>query len=479
MLSTRNKRIINFYKDHTELNFEAVNILFIDLFDKILCQKHEELNSLVNNEILSSVQNIENKMEMFNTKQNQIVDNISLRISDTKNLYIQDVKDLLNNSYGESSERLNGLLQKQNDSLIDKTALLFNDIVPKNSEHYHGLVHNSLKELRISLESDTCRLLENTDKAILMASIESKVNHTMQQFQQPLFSLINSSEERLTKNMDKINDNNNPNVMKELADYLGKFKNSSMKGQYGETQLEGVLNGMFPSAGVYNTTGETAACDFRLERLNAPIILVETKAYDRNVSIDEVKKFIRDIDVQKQHGIFLSQKTGITSKQNYQIDIRGKNILIYIHHTDYNPEKIKIAIDIIDSLCEKVEDMHENSAMLDGFCISKDIMDDINKEYSDFVGRKISMINIMKDFQKRMMGEIEEIKFPCLSKCLEDKYGGVINDSNKTIICDICNVYEAKNNRALATHKRKCKKFVGENKTESIVAPLEININTE
>ena len=106
-------------------------------------------------------------------------------------------------------------------------------------------------------------------------------------------------------------------------------------------------------------------------------------------------------------------------------------------------------------------------------------MDDINKEYSDFVGRKISMINIMKDFQKRMMGEIEEIKFPCLSKCLEDKYGGVINDSNKTIICDICNVYEAKNNRALATHKRKCKKIVGENKTEAIVAPLEINIKTE
>jgi len=477
MISTRNTRIINFYRDHPDLDFDAVNITFIDLFEKILDKKHEELNSLVNKQILSTVQHIEDKIEGINNEQQHFMDAIGLRLHDTKNAYIQDMQNILNKTHGDSSERIHGLLQKQHDSFIDKTNLLLHEIVPKNHEHYHNMLQGYMKEFRVSVESDTCRLLENTDKTVLIQSLEAKVNNTMQQFQQPLFSFINSSEERLSKNMEKINNDNlsSQNVLKELSEFLGKYKNSSMKGQYGETQLEGVLNSMFPSAGVYNTTGETAACDFRLERQNAPIVLVETKAYDRNVSIDEVKKFIRDIDVQKQHGIFLSQNTGITSKQNYQIDIRGKNILIYVHHVDYNPEKIKIAIDIIDSLHEKVAEMHENSGLLDGFCISKEVMDDINSEYTDFVGRKIAMINMMKDFQKRMLGELDAIKFPCLSKCLSDKYGGVINDSNETIKCNICNNFEAKNNRALASHQRNCKKK-HEQKTADV--QKEINIET-
>ena len=58
MISTRNTRIINFYQDHPYLDFDAVNITFIDLFEKILDKKHEELNSLVNKQILSTVQHI-------------------------------------------------------------------------------------------------------------------------------------------------------------------------------------------------------------------------------------------------------------------------------------------------------------------------------------------------------------------------------------------------------------------------------------
>jgi hypothetical protein len=460
MLTIHNKRIIDFYNDHKELSFEAVNILLVNLFEKILDKKHESLNSLVHHEILSNVQNINQQLELLNSKQEHITDNINLRLHETKDAYIETMRNILIQSQGTNNERINMLMQQQNDSLIDKTTILLNEVVPKSNAHYYDLMQNILKDFRVAMETDTCRLLDNTDKTSLLHVIETKVNQCMQQFQQPLFSFINSSEERLSKNMDKINNDNisSQSVMNELASFLGKYKNSSMKGQYGETQLEGVLNTMFPSAGIFNTTGETASCDFRIERANAPVILVETKAYDRNVSIDEVKKFIRDIDAQKKHGIFLSQNTGITSKQNYQIDIRGKNILIYVHCVDYNPEKIKIAIDIIDSLCGKVEEMHNKSGILDGFCISKEIMDDINSEYSDFVARKMAMINIMKDFQKRMLGELDEIKFPCLSKYLADKYGGVINDSNETINCSICNNYIAKNNRALASHQRNCKK---------------------
>ena len=72
------------------------------------------------------------------------------------------------------------------------------------------------------------------------------------------------------------------------------------------------------------------------------------------MTLDEVKKFIRDIEQQKCHGVFLSQNSGITSKQHFQIDMIGKNIAIYIHNVHYDSTLIKSAVDIIDNLHEKI-----------------------------------------------------------------------------------------------------------------------------
>ena len=65
---------------------------------------------------------------------------------------------------------------------------------------------------------------------------------------------------------------------------------------------------------------QSASCDFLLKRENKPTILFENKDYSRNANPEEVKKFIRDINERNQHGIFLSQNSGITTKHNFQIE---------------------------------------------------------------------------------------------------------------------------------------------------------------
>ena len=211
---------------------------------------------------------------------------------------------------------------------------------------------------------------------------------------------------------------------------------------------------MFPSAEVINTTGIKASCDFRVNRANQDTILFETKNYDRNVTLDEVKKFIRDIEQQKCHGVFLSQHSGITSKQNFQIDIKGTNVLVYVHNVDYCPQTIKIATDIIDSLSCKISELNTTQEVL---TISKEMLDDINIEYSSFIDRKSTMIDILKEFQKKITYEINEMKFPTLSKLIISKCGNLLNDENDELICNNCNIFRAKNNKSLSTHKRYCK----------------------
>jgi len=558
-LTIQNKRISDFYSQNPGINFEAVNLIFVDLFERLLGDMNSAMNSTINSQILSTVGELKteiNSLSVTNSNMNSqilssvgdlkgefnslssalsklnndITNSIFIKFQESKREYMEDIKSIIYNNLSQNSDKLYTLLNQNTSQLIDKTTLLLNEIIPKSNEGYYKQLHESISLFHKSISDDTSKLLQSADKedslSVFITEFEAKSSNLLQplfscinateerintilislkddnnNFEsksnallQPLFSFINTSEDRINKNVLAIKDDNNieaksnsllqplfafinageerinknvislkdatnnssqDKIMNELSEFLGKYKNSSYKGQFGENQLETVLNQLFPSAEVINSTGIKASCDFRINRTNQSTILVETKNYDRNVTLDEVKKFIRDIEQQKSHGIFLSQHSGITSKQNFQIDIKGTNILVYVHNVDYCPHTIKIAIDIIDSLSDRLAELEED---VDEICIPKEVLDDINKEYSRFIERKSSIIDILKDFQKKINAEVDEIKFPCLSKYLVSKCGSILNNENETIICNICNKFEATNNRSLGAHQKGCRR---------------------
>ena len=178
-----------------------------------------------------------------------------------------------------------------------------------------------------------------------------------------------------------------------------------------------------------------ASGDFIMKRLDKPSILFENKEYDNNIPKDEIAKFIRDIDTQNMNGIFISQYSGIAFKQNFQIDLNKGNVLVYIQNCEYSTEKIKMAVDIIDTLSVKIQELNledENNS------ISKETLDDINEEYLAFINQKESMITFLKDFQKKMTTQIEDLKLPVLDKYLEPKSAYV---KDRIFICDDANIF--------------------------------------
>jgi hypothetical protein len=564
----KNKKILDFYSQNPSINFEAVNLIFVDLFERLLGDMNSAMNSTINSQILSTVGEIKTEINSlsltssnmnsqilssvgllkgeFNTLSNalsklnnDITNSIYIKFQESKREYMEDIKSIIYNNLSQNSDKLYTLLNQNTSQLIDKTTLLLNEIIPKSNEGYYRQLHESISLFHKSISDDTTKLLQSSDKedslSVFLTNFESKSSNLLQPLfscinateerintilvsikddnnnfdsksntlLQPLFSFINTSEERINKNVLAIKDDNNidsksntllqplfsfinaseerinknvislkdatnnssqDKIMNELSEFLGKYKNSSYKGQFGENQLETVLNQLFPSSEILNTTGIKASCDFRVNRPDLPTILVETKNYDRNVTLDEVKKFIRDIEEQKCHGIFLSQHSGITSKQNFQIDIKGTNVLVYVHNVDYCPQTIKIATDIIDSLSYKLAELEEG---VDEIYIPKEIIEEINKEYSRFIERKSSIIDILKDFHKKITNEVDEIKFPCLSKYLVSKCGSILNNEHETIVCNICNKFEATNNRSLGAHQKGCKKKHTNSKTDS------------
>ena len=167
---------------------------------------------------------------------------------------------------------------------------------------------------------------------------------------------------------------------------------------------------------------------------------------------DEVKKFIRDSDELNCNSIFLSQHTGITCKSNYHIDINNGNILVYVHNVEYSKEKIQMAIDIIDNLDPKLDEL---SCDIEENVIGKDVLDDINHEFQNFVTRKDNLINISKEIQKKLLTQIDDLRFPALEKYLSNKYA---NTKKNSYSCHLCNLYEAPTKKSLSAHVRGCMK---------------------
>tara|TARA_Y100000816_G_scaffold274688_1_gene242205 strand:- start:17 stop:1339 length:1323 start_codon:yes stop_codon:yes gene_type:complete len=419
-ITIKNKRIFDFVKNNPDIDLETLNLLMIDFIEKINTNMNKTLINTINKEILNSVKQLESKLQYENSK---YVENIKTTIELNSNKETEKINTLLSKNTQEFSEKLNNFTSTSHDKFKDSLNQINSSTINELKDH----------------------ISKNSGSKEFMHTFETK----LQDIQKPMYSFFNTQQEQLIKKLaeNDCDKSKQDTVMTQLTDFLNKWKNSSThKGNYGQNMLEGVLNSAYPSAEVVNTSGFKASGDFILKRESKPTILVENKDYKSNVNNEEVKKFVRDVNEQQTHGIFLSQASGIISKNNYQIDICEGKILVYLHNVEYNPDIIKSAINIIDNLAYKVE-VIEND---EGETISKEIIDGINSDFQIFLNKKQTALNTAKDIQKRLITQIEELAFPSLADWLDNKG---VSTTTCTFECDVCKMVFA-NKRALASHKK-------------------------
>jgi len=419
-ITINNKRIFDFVKNNPDIDLETLNLLMIDFIEKINTNMNKTLINTINKEILNSVKQLETKLQDANSK---YVENIKTTIQINSNKETEKITTLLSKNTQEFSEKLNNFTSTSHDKFKDSLNQINNSTINELKDH----------------------ISKNSGSKEFIDTFETK----LQDIQKPMYSFFNTQQEKLIKKLTE-NDSDKSkqdDVMSNLKEFLNKWTNSSThKGNYGQNMLEGVLISAYPSAEIVNTSGTKASGDFMLKRDSKPNILVENKDYKSNVNADEVKKFVRDINEQQTHGIFLSQASGITSKNNYHIDICEGKVLVYVHNVEYNPDIIKSAVNIIDNLAYKVE-VIEND---EGETISKEIIDGINYDFQIFLNKKQTALNTAKDIQKRLITQIEELAFPSLAEWLDNKG---VSTTTCTFECDVCKMVFA-NKRALASHKK-------------------------
>ena len=450
--------ILAFYKENTSLDFVAMNHIFINILNSLSTNLSENINTTMMSKLFSLVNDIHSNL-------NVIKSDIIIKFHESKKEYIEDLKTLFSNSSLTNNEKINTLIEKNNDALLTKTTLLVNDIIPKNQEKNYLQIESCIKNFCSSITKDTTKLLElnaKDDSNIddIIDNIDTQFSKMITTIQQPIFSFIQSSEERTNTGIQQVkehlsvNQNNQAKLTTELNDFLNKYKNnSSSKGNVSEAELYYMLQSIMPSDEIIKVSSDTASCDFKVVRMDKskPAILFENKDYSRSVTTDEVKKFERDLQIQKIHGIFISQKSPITFKNQFQIDIINGLIHIYIPNAEYDTNKIKIAIDIVDSLSIKLYAINNTS---NEYSISKEDLDEILEEYKFFITQKLQMIDTIRSVTKQLIDKMEDIQLPKLKK-LFIKIGNIENDND--FKCTLCNSWSGKNKASLGAHIRNCK----------------------
>jgi len=127
-LTTTNEKIVTFYQKHPSLSFDHANLLLIDLMEKMI---EDSLSTSMVSQLVEQLKTIEGDIktvnECVNRNQQENYTQLSLKMRELKSEYIEDVKTILTSNV---SEKISPLLKDYNQTFLDKTQLLFNDIIP-------------------------------------------------------------------------------------------------------------------------------------------------------------------------------------------------------------------------------------------------------------------------------------------------------------------------------------------------------------
>lgn len=453
--------IIAFYNENPNIDIVSINHIFIDILKKLSTNLNETLTNNINHKILSTLTDL--SKDISSLKQD-----ITSQLQNTKNDYIENIKLTLSNYLLTNNEKTQVIMDKNTDVMITKTINIINEIIPKHHSTLHSTIDETIKQLHSSILTDTNKLINSINKddktlTEFVSNIDSKFNNLITNIQQPIFSCIQQNDERTASTIQSMRDKlvsqqtSQDKLNGDLYEFLNKYKhNSSSKGNVSEHELYCILQEIFNNDEIIDCSTETATCDYKVNRLNPnkPTILFENKDYTKSVSTDEIKKFERDIALQQQHGIFISQNSNITFKEAYQIDIINNLIHIYLPNTKYNVEKIRVAVNIIDNLSTTLDQIKLTQETTNTTIqIDENDINELLVLFNDFNTQKSLIIATIQSSNKTILEQLENLQINAIKKLLNKNN----LSNNDVVLCPYCNKHDNNKGKAsFSAHMRQC-----------------------
>jgi vacuolar-type H+-ATPase subunit E/Vma4 len=465
-----NPTILSFYESNPHINIETVNLLLIELIQNATpAGGNCDWLSIVSSSPSENECHQTAELIKIQTKLKDIIHSLSKELIsqyiEAKTDYIREFRSL-----SSTEEPNKDLMIENNNDLMRKIECLFSPLAKIKGngctifekatnirKQFHKIIHANIDSIHSKYGTETAKTIAKE----YIANFENNSSHMIQTIQQLLTDYLANKDTQIETAIQQITsgtmtENSHPyyRIFYEINDVLQEFRKSKTS-----HPLETLLSQLFSTASIsQEDAGYVISRD-----AHTPIYIEQQTTKDRNINLTEIKSFVKSSQDKSSHGILVSQFTGITSKPNYHIDITNNRILVYIHQMEYSPDKLQIAVDTIDSISEKLSDFYFNAETK--YSVPKEVLDDINREYQHFVLQKDSISNTLKDNYKKILAQLDEIKFTSLDKFLSTRYASC---KKQGFTCDLCNQFHVGTLKGLAAHKRGCNRKIAKTTSSSI-----------
>jgi hypothetical protein len=394
----------------------------VDILKKLLKKPDTSLDATFAEKLLTSMSSLDSKISGMDQFMSEVFEK---KFCEFKQSYTQELNNLL---ITNTNEKTTTVLKEYNELMQDKTKIFFNEFFPKNNEIITNQISNTFGNFD--------KLINSTEGRLQSAITESK----------------NNIESKLT-DINTINNTQN-DISKNINTLITKFHGSSTKGYFSEVSVVDGLTRIFPYGNVEHVGNKISSSgDIMLTRKDKNKIMIENKEYGHTVPQVEIQKFIDNAVLRQADGIMISQQTQISNKDDFEININGEIILIYICNMGYNMDKLRTAISIIDHLKDKIAFVNKDKIHV---ILSQEEIDSINTEYVSIINQKKYLLKIIVDSHNKIIKEVENIRVPTLEYILMKEYGIKLSDKED---CKWCGK-PCKNAAGVSAHLKKCEIYL-------------------
>ena len=478
-----NPIICDFYARNPHISPEIVNLAIIEMLDKT----HPIGNNIPST--YTPTQNMYRKQttEMRNLADNlrEVITELITRISQDyiliKTEYVNEFRSVWSQSCCVSRREI---LLENNRRFIHSIEQLIYDIRNIKRIHssigektdaivkqFHKIIHTNVETILVKPTEITTVIPE------FIHNFEINSAHMINTIQQLLTDFANSKD-ALSKKITDMFSVNGESAISTYCKYVYEIKDflqsiSSKPVIQSTSQIVTLLSRLYNTG--YIQPDETGPSLYVLTRDDKPAICIQQlQIKDRNINTDEISRFIQITKDKNIHGILVSQYTGITSKPNLYIDIVNNRVYVYVHSMEYSPEKLQTAINIVDTISSKLTDF--NNSTEQKYTVPKDVLDEINREYQAFIVQKETILTTMKESYKKILSQMEDLRFMSLDKYLSTRYSYF---KKQGYMCNLCNVFSVSTLKGLAAHKRGCTRKMCVASSEKTSLSYDSKLSTE
>lgn len=463
-----NPRICAFYAKNPALSPEKVNLAIIDFYEKNNPSADEPIvfgsPPTYRKQIADMTDIISRLKDVVNT----ITTRVGQEYLFAKNEYLNEFRSVWSQSCCVSRREI---LLENNRKLVHSVEQITYDIRNIKGKHsmigekadtilrqFHKIIHTNIETI-LAKPTETANMVNEFGH-----NFETNSTHMIHTIQQLLHDYVNTKEAQMKQIVESFSANGEMAISAyckftyETTDFLQIAESAhSPTDRYGNSaqNIVGLLSRLYNTG--YIQPDESDLSVSVLSRDDKPTICIQhLQIKDRNINTDEIQRFQQIMKEKNVHGILVSQYTGITSKPNLYIEIHHNRVYVYVHSMEYSPEKLQTAIDIVDTISTKLIDF--NNSPDQRYTIPKDVLDEMNREYQSFIGQKEALLATLKDSHKKIISQIEELRFVSLDKYLSTRYSYF---KKQGYVCNLCNVFSVSTLKGLAAHKRGCSRKHG------------------